>query len=203
MSESKGMPLYLQVEEALKDFQTGVSRLKAQQRETESLISSGNQALENLVLQVARIEKMREQVESDLRLLERFREQIDGEMSEFRQQVLAEFNQHQEQTYIRVDNLKTDLSVRRQELLGLIRDLRQELRGLEQEFAGAKRTLDYLRGNEEAREKALAGLKQQVQTCQRYQEELNHHLAQGQRRMRYMLAAMAVMLGMLIITFLL
>ena len=74
MSQSKGTPLYLQVEEALKDFQLGVGRLKAQQRETDSLLATGNEALENLVLQVACIEKLQDQVESDLRLLERFRQ---------------------------------------------------------------------------------------------------------------------------------
>jgi chromosome segregation ATPase len=201
MSQSK--PLYLQVEEALKDFQSGVSRLKAQQRETESLIASGNQALENLVLQVARIEKMREQVEGDLRLLERFREQIDGEMSEFRQQVLAEFNQHQEQTDSRVDNLKTDLSVRRHELLGLIRDLRQQVKELEEKVGGAKKNLEDLQGNEEARDKALAGLRQQVQTCLSCYEELNRRLVQGRRWNRYLLAAIAVMSGLVILSFLL
>ena len=73
MTAEVGTALYLQVEQALKDFQKGVTRLKSQQVETEALLTKGNEALDNLVLQVARTEKIQAEVESDLRLLEKFR----------------------------------------------------------------------------------------------------------------------------------
>ncbi len=189
MSQSKGTPLYLQVEEALKDFQLGVGRLKAQQRETDSLLATGNEALENLVLQVACIEKLQDQVESDLRLLERFRQNTAQENDQLRQQILAEFSEHQEQIRGRVDNLKTDFGVRRQEILGLIRDLRQELKGIEQQWINTQKALNTIQGNEGAREKILAWLKQQTEMLQSYQQEVDRRLARAEKWTKYLLAA--------------
>lgn len=202
MSQNKGAPLYLQVEEALKEFQSGVNRLKAQQSETDSLLASGNEALENLVRQIARTEKLQEQVESDLRLLERFRQRTAQETDQLRQQVLAELNEHQEQIKGRVDNLKTDFSVRRQEILGLIQDLRKELKALEQEWGNTKRTLEYIQGSEKARGKTLAGLKQQVQSCYSRLQEVDHRLARGEKWTKYLLAAVLVLAVLLLMNML-
>jgi septation ring formation regulator EzrA len=124
-----GTALYLQVEQALKDFQKGVTRLKAQQAETETLLSNGNEALENLVRQVAHTEKMQSQVESDLRLLERFRESQAEENSRFCSQIEAEQNRQKQIAEKNLADVRTDLSVRRQELLGLIGDLKQNVEG--------------------------------------------------------------------------
>lgn len=124
-----GTALYLQVEQALKDFQKGVTRLKAQQAETETLLSNGNEALENLVRQVAHTEKMQSQVESDLRLLERFRISQAEENAQFCSQMEAELNRQKQIAEKNLANVKADLSIRRQELLGLIGDLQQNVEG--------------------------------------------------------------------------
>lgn len=124
-----GTDLYLQVEQALNDFQQGVTRLKAQQAETETLLSNGNEALENLVRQVALTEKMQSQVESDLRLLERFRISQAEENARFCSQMGAELNRQKQIAEKNLANVKTDLSIRRQELLGLIGDLQKNIEG--------------------------------------------------------------------------
>lgn len=143
----KGTPLYLQVEEALEAFKTGITRLRDQQSQTDSLLAKGNEALDNLMEQVTRIDRMQEDVETDLRLMERFRENAEKERSKFQEQVLRDISQHQEQTKEALGNIRTDLSVRRQELLGMIRDLDANIRAsqensqtLAKEFSGRLET---------------------------------------------------------------
>lgn len=196
MSENRGTGLYLKVEEALQDFQAGVARLKSQQEDTDSLLSKGNQALEDLALQIAQIDSMQEHVESDLRLLERFRENAKEEIGALRHQSLSELAKHQAQTLTRINNLKTDFSVRRQEILALINDLSQELQGLAKEFVATKSTLNLVRDNEEARNKTLAGIKLQVQTCLGRQEEFDNHLTRVEKWYRYLILT-AIILSIL------
>lgn len=128
MTAERGTELYLQVEQALKDFQKGVFNLKDQQLSTESLLTRGNEALENLVLQIARTEKIQEEVEADLRLLEKFRQAQAKENAVFAGQIKEELSRQRQSTGKALDNLKTDLSLRRRELLGLVEDLGEETR---------------------------------------------------------------------------
>lgn len=129
MTAEEGTALYLQVEQALKDFQKGVTRLKAQQIETEALLAKGNEALENLVLQVALTEKIQAEVESDLRLLEKFRLAQADENAQFCSQVKAELNRQSQSAGKILDSLKTEISLRRRELLGLVEDLEKNVQG--------------------------------------------------------------------------
>lgn len=129
MTAEEGTALYLQVEQALKDFQKGVTRLKAQQIETEALLAKGNEALENLVLQVAHTEKIQAEVESDLRLLEKFRLAQADENAQFCSQVKAELNRQSQSAGKILDSLKTEISLRRRELLGLVEDLEKNVQG--------------------------------------------------------------------------
>jgi hypothetical protein len=126
MTAERGTELYLQVEQALKDFQKGVFNLKDQQLSTETLLTRGNEALENLVLQIARTEKIQEEVEADLRLLEKFRQTQAKENAVFASQIKEELSRQRQSTGKALDNLKTDLSLRRRELLGLVEDLGEE-----------------------------------------------------------------------------
>lgn len=152
MTAEVGTALYLQVEQALKDFQKGVTRLKSQQVETEALLTKGNEALDNLVLQVARTEKIQAEVESDLRLLEKFRLAQAEENAQFFSQVTTELSRQSQSVGKALDNLKTDISVRRQELLGLVGELRkqidQRLQALAAELDGHKGQTSALKGLE-------------------------------------------------------
>lgn len=190
MVTSNETPLYLQVEEALKDFQSGVTRLKSQQAETENLLAEGNQALENLVLQVARIEKLQEQVESDLRLLERLREKTVQEISALHQRVLTDASAHEVRTKKSIDNLRTDLSVRRQEALGLIRDLRQDLLSLERANAAAKAELEQDRAS-------IKSLLDEMETgllhCRGQLQDLANRLSSQDKRIRFLFGAIVIL----------
>ncbi|HOC06296.1 MAG TPA: hypothetical protein PKN71_03135 [Bacillota bacterium] len=127
MTAEGATELYLQVEQALKDFQKGVANLKSQQRSTEALLTRGNEALENLASQIARTEKIQAEVAEDLRLLEKFRQAQAEENAVFAAQVQEELHRHSQATGKALDNLRTDLSLRRRELLGLLDELREEV----------------------------------------------------------------------------
>ncbi|MDD4658461.1 MAG: hypothetical protein PHW26_05445 [Eubacteriales bacterium] len=129
MTAEEGTALYLQVEQALKDFQKGVTRLKNQQVETEALLTKGNEALDNLVLQVVQAEKIQADVESDLRLLEKFRLAQAEENAQFSSQVKAELSRQSQSAGKALDDLKTEISLRRRELLGLVEDLGKNVQG--------------------------------------------------------------------------
>lgn len=128
MTAEGGTELYLQVEQALKDFQRGVSHLKSQQLTTEALLTRSNEALDNLALQIARTEKIQAEVAEDLRLLEKFRQAQAEENALFAAQVKEELGRQHQAAGKALDNLKTDLSLRRRELLGLVEELREEVR---------------------------------------------------------------------------
>ncbi|GEM_PF-1420828 len=161
MTAEVGTALYLQVEQALKDFQKGVTRLKSQQVETEALLTKGNEALDNLVLQVARTEKIQAEVESDLRLLEKFRLAQAEENAQFFSQVTTELSRQSQSVGKALDNLKTDISVRRQELLGLVGELRKQI---EQRLQALAAELDGLKGQTSA----LKGLEVKIQLLEAY-----------------------------------
>ena len=161
MTAEVGTALYLQVEQALKDFQKGVTRLKSQQVETEALLTKGNEALDNLVLQVARTEKIQAEVESDLRLLEKFRLAQAEENAQFFSQVTTELSRQSQSVGKALDNLKTDISVRRQELLGLVGELRKQI---EQRLQALAAELDGLKGQTSA----LKGLEVKIQSLEAY-----------------------------------
>ncbi|HBI57112.1 MAG TPA: hypothetical protein DG577_07065 [Firmicutes bacterium] len=161
MTAEVGTALYLQVEQALKDFQKGVTRLKSQQVETEALLTKGNEALDNLVLQVARTEKIQAEVESDLRLLEKFRLAQAEENAQFFSQVTTELSRQSQSVGKALDNLKTDISVRRQELLGLVGELRKQI---DQRLQALTAELDGLKGQTSA----LKGLEVKIQSLEAY-----------------------------------
>ena len=161
MTAEVGTALYLQVEQALKDFQKGVTRLKSQQVETEALLTKGNEALDNLVLQVARTEKIQAEVESDLRLLEKFRLAQAEENAQFFSQVTTELSRQSQSVGKALDNLKTDISVRRQELLGLVGELRKQI---DQRLQALAAELDGLKGQTYA----LKGLEGKIQLLEAY-----------------------------------
>lgn len=161
MTAEVGTALYLQVEQALKDFQKGVTRLKSQQVETEALLTKGNEALDNLVLQVARTEKIQAEVESDLRLLEKFRLAQAEENAQFFSQVTTELSRQSQSVGKALDNLKTDISVRRQELLGLVGELRKQI---DQRLQALAAELDGLKGQTSA----LKGLEVKIQLLEAY-----------------------------------
>ncbi|MDD3074172.1 MAG: hypothetical protein PHS56_07145 [Eubacteriales bacterium] len=161
MTAEVGTALYLQVEQALKDFQKGVTRLKSQQVETEALLTKGNEALDNLVLQVARTEKIQAEVESDLRLLEKFRLAQAEENAQFFSQVTTELSRQSQSVGKALDNLKTDISVRRQELLGLVGELRKQI---DQRLQALAAELDGLKGQTSA----LKGLEGKIQLLEAY-----------------------------------
>ncbi len=161
MTAEVGTALYLQVEQALKDFQKGVTRLKSQQVETEALLTKGNEALDNLVLQVARTEKIQAEVESDLRLLEKFRLAQAEENAQFFSQVTTELSRQSQSVGKALDNLKTDISVRRQELLGLVGELRKQI---DQRLQALTAELDGLKGQTSA----LKGLEVKIQLLEAY-----------------------------------
>ncbi len=138
-----------------------MTRLKSQQVETEALLTKGNEALDNLVLQVARTEKIQAEVESDLRLLEKFRLAQAEENAQFFSQVTTELSRQSQSVGKALDNLKTDISVRRQELLGLVGELRKQI---DQRLQALAAELDGLKGQTYA----LKGLEGKIQLLEAY-----------------------------------
>lgn len=192
MSVNNGTSLYLQVEEALHEFKTGVTRLRDQQAQTDALLARGNEALDNLVHQVSRVDKMQEDVEADLRLLERFRENMDSEFSRLHTAIRTDMTQQEQQTRQALDNIKTDLSVRRQELLGLIRDLRQGLVNLEKDN---RETLTGLSGQIQVQkssgDKLAADLDTRFKGIAAWHSDLTARIISLESKQKYLVWAMA------------
>lgn len=185
---AKGTHLYLQVEEALEAFKSGVGILRDQQTQTDTLLSRGNEALDNLVQQVARIDKMQEEVEMDLRLMERFREKADQEFTLLHQKVLTDVNEHNEQTKNALDNLKADLSIRRQELLGLIQDLGAKFRQLQENSRNSEKKLtDFIKVHQDDMRSAIAEMDTKVCTFAGYCEELAARVHSVEKKNRFLL----------------
>lgn len=192
MSVNNGTSLYLQVEEALHEFKTGVTRLRDQQAQTDALLARGNEALDNLVHQVSRVDKMQEDVEADLRLLERFRENMDSEFSRLHTAIRTDMTQQEQQTRQALDNIKSDLSVRRQELLGLIRDLRQGLVNLEKDN---RETLTGLSGQIQVQkssgDKLAADLDTRFKGIAAWHSDLTARIISLESKQKYLVWAMA------------
>lgn len=177
MHSSEGVSLYLQVDTALKEFQTGVARLKEQQARTDSLLAQGNHALENLVRQIAGLEEMKKQAEEKLSLLEACRQSIGAEMAGFRTQLQARLEEQEQMYRNALSSLKADCSLRRQELLGLV----QELQGQARRWSAESARLDAV-----CRETA-----QRLQNAELQGQELELRLAAAEKRSKYLLAAAA------------
>jgi chromosome segregation ATPase len=123
MTASSGTPLYVQVEDAIKEFKTSVQKLRDQQSQTDGMLVRGTEALGNMVNQVALMDKLKEEVERELHLMEQYRSTISQDYAE-----------QQAQVDRAVANLKTTIDIRRQEMLGMVRELRQAQQKSEQDL---------------------------------------------------------------------
>jgi len=190
MNPSSGTPLYLQVEEALGEFKTGVTKLRAQQAQTDTLLSKGDQALENLVHQISRVDSLKSDVESDLRLMEQFRETIAKEARELQNRIHTDFSEHELQTSEALSNLKTDFSVRRQELLGLIQAVRHSTETVEQSYKDIKAEMVQ---NLIAQEKAMEGMANElgpkVRSLSAHQSQLSGKIIALEKKSNYLIWA--------------
>jgi adenylate kinase family enzyme len=186
MSDNNGTTLYLQVEEALAEFKKGVAKLRSQQTLTDTILTQSSQALDNLLLQIARGDCLKEEVEADLRLAESFREAISQKTAEVHNQILNDLQESKSRTDKALNNLKLDLSVRRQELLGMIQELGQGLAkvDLAAREAGAENA---------AMEKALAEFGGRIRTLAAVQEDLGAKMVALERQNKYQLWALVAL----------
>jgi DNA repair exonuclease SbcCD ATPase subunit len=122
MIDEKGTALYLQVEQALKDFQTGVARLKSQQAETEELLAKGDAALETLVRQVTAVELVEREVQSCLDQLEKQGRALAEENDRFADWVEDQLGQARQSLEKVAQGLRTEMHFRRRELEGTVTD---------------------------------------------------------------------------------
>jgi len=194
MSTNSGTPLYLEVEAALKDFKTGVSSLREQQAKTETLLAQGGEALDTLVQQMARVDSLKEDVESDLRLLEKYKGSLDKKVTAAQQQFLEELEEYQQTTRKSMDNVKTDLSLRRKELLGLIQEAQDNLKALEnlsqQREQNFQRQLHHHRRDLDT---ALEKVKAKLRAGEELNGLLSNRLGQMEKRFKYLVLAVAAM----------
>ena len=114
MTSSSGTPLYLQVEDAISQFITSLTKLQDQQAQTESMLLKGTEALGNMVSQVALMDTLKDDVARELALIDQYRATISTQYAD----------QHT-RTEEALAKLKATIDVRRQEMLGAIREYQQ------------------------------------------------------------------------------
>lgn len=140
MTANEGTTLYLQVEQALKDFQTGVTKLQSQQAETEILRLKNDEALKQLVGLLAQAENVRAQLEAKVRLLAEFRLALTQENAEFTNSTKAEIKRLREDESKARASLQTEVECRQQQLTGQVKRIES---ATQSELQGMQATLNY------------------------------------------------------------
>lgn len=155
-------PLYIQVEEAINEFKTNVTKLRSQQTQIDDMMVKGTEALGNMLGRVALIDQLKDEVDAQMQQLEQFRHKIGNESAK-----------HQQESKLAIQEVRTTSEERRLEFLALIRELRHALQKSEQEYkAGLQETKTRLTGLHHTLDNSMSDIQKTFKARSRQQDAI-------------------------------